>query len=383
MNKKLLASRIFNDTGDWFYYFVIVVIIYTMNKSPVMMGILSASYTIPGILVSKKLAELIDRLDDRKALIMFDGLRIFVLSGIVFTNNIWLALLCVFLEQIFAIGSNLAFQRVTLDVITDSQKLLVFNRQLKIFSNGSRLLVIPSYLIMHQFISNKLILGLDILFTLISLIETIKIKVNPLQVPLKGETNECKLEKLRFGNKITKTIVIFSLLNLFRAFVDAYGIMYISNTSKNVNFGYAMLVFILSIADLIGGIVSKKIIKKSNIDQNSILIISFINILIFFSIPSIIHNMECFIGCIFLLRLGLSILELFVLYRLQLYAPQKIHQYIALQTMLIDGVSLINSILGGVIIQKINIFNYMNIIILIVLVSGIFFGCIQNKKRPD
>lgn len=378
MNKKLLASRIFNDTGDWFYYFVIVVIIYSMNKNPVMMGILSASYTIPGILVSKKLAKLIDRLNDQKALIMFDILRVFVLSGIVFTNNIWLALLCVFLEQTFAIGSNLAFQRVTLDVITDSQKLLAFNRQLKIFSNGSRLLVIPSYLIMHQFISNKLMLGLDILFTLISLIETVRVKVNPLQSPPKDEPNECKLEKIQFG-KMTKIIVIFSLLNLFRSFVDAYGIMYISNTSKNVNFGYAMLVFILSIADLIGGIISKKLINEHNIDQNNILIISFISILIFFSIPSVIHNTNCFIGCIFLLRLMLSILELFVLYRLQMHVPQKIHQYVALQTMLIDGVSLINSILGGVIIQKIDIFNYMNVITLIVLVSGIFFGCQKLK----
>ena len=38
MSKRLLASRVFNDTGDWFYYFVIVVIIYTMSKNPVMMG---------------------------------------------------------------------------------------------------------------------------------------------------------------------------------------------------------------------------------------------------------------------------------------------------------------------------------------------------------
>lgn len=378
MNRKLLASRVFNDTGDWFYYFVIVVIIYTMDKSPIMMGILSASYTIPGILVSKKLAKLIDRLNDQIALILFDILRVFILSGIVLTNNVWLALICVFLEQVFAIGSNLAFQRVTLDVFDDSQRLLVFNRQLKIFSNGSRLLVIPSYLILHRFISNKLILGLDILFTLISLIETIGIKINTLQSPSQDETSEYKFKKLQFG-KMTKMIIIFSLLNLFRSFVDAYGIMYISNTSPNVNLGYAVLIFILSIADLIGGVVSKKIIKESNIDKNNILMISFINILIFFSIPSIIHNVYCFIGCIFLLRFSLSILELFVLYRLQLHVPQKIHQYIALQTTLVDGVSLVNSILGGIIIQKINIFNYMNIIILIVLISGIFFRCRKSK----
>src|SRR5699024_4597092 len=119
MKKRLLASRIFNDTGDWFYYFVIVVIIYTMSRNPIMMGILSASYTVPGILVSKKLANIINKLNDRTSLIMFDLLRVIVLIGIVLTSNVWVALICVFLEQVFAIGSNLSFQRVTVDVVQD------------------------------------------------------------------------------------------------------------------------------------------------------------------------------------------------------------------------------------------------------------------------
>ena len=159
MKKRLLASRVFNDTGDWFYYFVIVVIIYTMSRNPVMMGILSASYTLPGILVSKKLANIINKINDRTSLIMFDLLRVIVLIGIVLTSNVWVALICVFLEQVFAIGSNLSFQRVTVDVIQDKEGLLKFNRHLKAFSNISRLLVIPSYLLLHRFVSNKFVPG--------------------------------------------------------------------------------------------------------------------------------------------------------------------------------------------------------------------------------
>ena len=176
MKKRLLASRVFNDTGDWFYYFVIVVIIYTMSRNPIMMGILSASYTLPGILVSKKLANIINKLNDRTSLIMFDLLRVIVLIGIVLTSNVWVALICVFLEQVFAIGSNLSFQRVTVDVVQDKEELLKFNRQLKAFSNISRLLVIPSYLLLHRFVSNKSVLGLDILFTIVSLFETFRIE---------------------------------------------------------------------------------------------------------------------------------------------------------------------------------------------------------------
>ena len=40
--------------------------------------------------------------------------------------------------------------------------------------------------------------------------------------------------------------------------------------------------------------------------------------------------------------------------------------------MAVDGVSLVNSIAGGFVIQKINIFNYMVITILIVFLLGIF-----------
>lgn len=54
-----------------------------------MMGILSASYTVPGILVSKKLANIINKLNDRTSLIMFDLLRVIVLIGIVLTSNVW------------------------------------------------------------------------------------------------------------------------------------------------------------------------------------------------------------------------------------------------------------------------------------------------------
>lgn len=372
MERRLLASRVFNDTGDWFYYFVIVVIIYGMSQNPIMMGILSASYTIPGFLLSQKLAKLIDHLDDQKTLVAFDFMRVLILIGIVLTNNVWLALICVFLEQVFAIGSNLSFQRVTIDVISNQQKLLTFNRHLKIFSNISRLLVIPAYLILHQFISNKLILGLDILFTLISLFETVRIKMINSNGVISNKTSNYKFERLRWG-KVTKTIIIFSCLNLCRSFVDAYGIMYIGLTSKKVDLGYAALVFIMSIADLMGGIFSKRLVKVDNISQNIFLKISFVIILLLFGIPAITRNVFCFIGCIFLIRLILAVLELFVLYRLQVCVPQKIHQYIALQTMLIDGLSLGNSLFGGIVIQKTSVFYYMGIILLIIFLSGIFF----------
>lgn len=372
MKKRLLASRVFNDTGDWFYYFVIVVIIYTMSRNPIMMGILSASYTLPGILVSKKLANIINKLNDRTSLIMFDLLRVIVLIEIVLTSNVWVALICVFLEQVFAIGSNLSFQRVTVDVVQDKEGLLKFNRHLKAFSNISRLLVIPSYLLLHRFV-----LGLDILFTIVSLFETFRIETTHCKSSAE-DIGSLELKKFHFG-KITKMILVFSLLNVFRSFVDAYGIMYIGKISKNVSVGYAALVFILSIADLLGSLMSKNIIKIENLSQNKILIWSFTSILVLFTIPSVIHNVCCFIITIFLIRLVLSILGLFVLYNMQSSVPEKIHQYTALQTMAIDGVSLVNSIAGGFVIQEIDIFNYMKIVILTVLILEIIIKNINTS----
>lgn len=371
MSKRLLVSRVFNNTGDWFYYFVIVVVIYTMSKNPIMMGILSASYTMPGLLVSKKLANLIDHHNDRQSLIIFDLLRIVALIGIMITNNVLFALICVFLEQVLAIGSNLAFQKVTLDVIQDEEKLLKFNRHLKIFSNISRLLVIPSYLILHKFTSNKIILGLDILFTALSLFETARIKFPSCcnDYHLVKDNAIYKVTGIKFG-KVVKIILIFSILNLFRSFIDAYGITYIGKTTPNVNIGYAALIFILSIADLGGGVISKRTIKPNNVDENHVLTVSFMAITIFFMIPALVHSIYIFIVSIFLLRLVLSILELYVLYNVQLHVPQKIHQYAAFQTMIIDGGSLVNSVLGGWIIQKIDVFNYMIIIALMVLIGG-------------
>ena len=174
-------------------------------------------------------------------------------------------------------------------------------------------------------------------------------------------------------------ILAFSLLNVFRSFVDAYGIMYIGKISKNVSIGYTALVFILSIADLLGSLMSKNVIKIENLSQNKILIWSFTSILVLFTIPSVIHNVCCFIITIFLIRLVLSILELFALYNMQSSVPEKIHQYTALQTMAIDGVSLVNSIAGGFVIQEIDIFNYMKIVILTVLILEIIIKNINTS----
>lgn len=240
------------------------------------------------------------------------------------------------------------------------------------------MLVIPSYLLLHRFVSNKSVLGLDILFTIVSLFETFRIETTHYKSSVE-DIGPLELKKFHFG-KITKMILAFSLLNVFRSFVDAYGIMYIGKISKNVSIGYTALVFILSIADLLGSLMSKNVIKIENLSQNKILIWSFTSILVLFTIPSVIHNVCCFIITIFLIRLVLSILELFVLYNMQSSVPEKIHQYTALQTMAVDGVSLVNSIAGGFVIQKIDIFNYMKIVILTVLILEIIIKNINTSN---
>ncbi len=149
---------------------------------------------------------------------------------------------------------------------------------------------------------------------------------------------------------------------------------------KTYSIDYTALVFILSIADLLGSLMSKNVIKIENLSQNKILIWSFTSILVLFTIPSVIHNVCCFIITIFLIRLVLSILELFVLYNMQSSVPEKIHQYTALQTMAVDGVSLVNSIAGGFVIQKIDIFNYMKIVILTVLILEIIIKNINTSN---
>ena len=65
---------------------------------------------------------------------------------------------------------------------------------------------------------------------------------------------------------------------------------------------------------------------------------------------------------------------------MQSSVPEKIHQYTALQTMVVDGVSLVNSIAGGFVIQKIDIFNYMKIVILTVLILEIIIKNINTSN---
>lgn len=48
--------------------------------------------------------------------------------------------------------------------------------------------------------------------------------------------------------------------------------------------------------------------------------------------------------------------------------------------MAVDGVSLVNSIAGGFVIQKIDIFNYMKIVILTVLILEIIIKNINTSN---
>lgn len=371
----LLYSRIFNDTGDWFYYFVIVVIVYSLTKNAIVMGILAASYTLPGILFSNLLARTLENINDKPAQIIFDSLRVVMLVGLVLTRNITLVLIFVFLEQVLAIGSNLSFQRLTTDIVNGKKNFLAFNRDIKTFSNASRLLVIPLYLILHKIVSDRFILGLDIAFTLLSLVFTLRISHPTQQSGIFKKKNEVAIKHqastvFHFNNhKLLKMVYVFSILTIVRAFVDAYGIMYINKTYTNFRVGYALLVFLMSLADLIGGLVSKKVILAAIKNRIHLILILSVTLVILFTGTTILHQSTFFIVSISLCRFILVLVELFVLYSIQENDPHKVHQYIATQTALTDGVALTDSFVGGPIIKLLGLYDYMFIINIVLIMT--------------
>lgn len=382
----LLSSRIFNDTGDWFYYFVIVVIVYSLSNNAIILGILAASYTLPGILFSGLLAKVLTFINDKPAQVIFDSMRIVMLIGLVLTQNIIMILVLVFLEQILAIGSNLSFQRLTTDIISGKKNFLAFNRDIKIFSNASRLLVIPLYLILHQIIPDRLILGLDVIFTSLSLLSTLNITYPSSQQGVFKKTlssNKARQHSvlLSIENSILlKRVVTFSTFTIIRAFVDAYGIMYINKTYVDVRIGYAMLVFLMSLADLVGGLVSKNFILATTKRHTRLMLWLSCILTILFTGTAIIHNPIFFIIAVALCRFTLILMELFVLYTIQDGDPSNVHLYIATQTAASDSVALTNAFIGGPIIKTIGLYKYMFILDIILMISVSILICKRLRK---
>lgn len=383
MNRLLLSSRIVNLAGDWFYYFVIVIFIYQLNPSPMILGLLSLSYTLPGFALSTKLAQFISHRNQKLVSIYSNLGRLLSIAGMLLTNNPLLVVLLVFAEQTFSITEIIAYKEMTVRVISGDKQLETYNRLENILSSLSRMVIIPVYLLTIKLVDVTFFLLLDVILTLLSVLLMLFIQgdFSANLSSLSSEQKEDHLEespnreqvKKGFPADLALLLVVLTSLSLGISLADSYGILFIDEASNSIHVGYSLLVFIGTASELLSSyLFRKKALQKSRVRLH--LFTAFLLL----SVSSLLKQSVLFIAAMCLIRFLFCEYDLTLRLQLQEHHADKIGHYSSIQIAWRDAVSFFNSVLGAIIIRQLTVSNYF---ILISIGVMLVFTLIQYRQR--
>lgn len=380
----LIMSRVINNTGDWFYYFVITLFIYTINNSPVYMSILTIAYILPGVILGNKIERIFYKYNIKNIVIISDFIRAILILIMSFSNNIFIILLLVFLEQMFSIVSNIKYQEVIVNELDDSN-LTKFNSLLNTMSNLMRVVVVPIFLLSKETIGIRGILRVNFILTIISIIIFFMIKLKKNIKNNVNSKNEDVSSIIENNKKILFLIYIliytFGILSIIRIGIESYGITYLGENGVDVSGEYSIFSVVTSLALIISSYLSCKVIER--IKNNYKLIVCFA----IFSTPFLTYisfNIKCsFIMyiCIFLVMFIINMFELYILSIIQIRLKGVIDKILSFQIRIYNMIALANSMLGGVIVDKMGARFYYNLSSTIVLILGIIIIFLITDRR--
>ncbi len=380
-NKKLnynlvLVSRVCNNTGDWFYYFIINIVIYNLNNSAFIMSILTLCYIFPGAVLTSLINRCLNKVNLKKALIISDLIRAICILIMIVTDNLWIILMMVFLEQIFSIASSLSFGTIIPSTFKDKY-LLKFNKWYNLFSNITRLMVIPVFIFLGEIVGTNGILFFNFILTIISVIlisfSNIQInEINDNNIDYSIENNDNK--------QLFNIVIIFSLLSIIRVCLDSYGILYLAKISNEVATEYSYFSMLITLAMILSSYFSEYFSIKfnENIEKITKLIIGSISISII--IITTIGKLPLFLVGVFLISFLINSYELLMLYKIQIYGGNDIQSLLAFQTKLYNIVSVTNVFVGSMLITKISIESYFYLISITIFLGGTYYSkkCLYN-----
>lgn len=377
----LLISKVLDEAGDWFYYFVIVLIVFAVSHDPIYLGLLSASYTLPNLIFSNLISKISSKFDSKNLIIVTEILRFILLVLMFFATNVIFLLLLVFGEQMLAIASDLNYQNLVVHVVKGKTNLKLFNKHTNTWSTVARLLVIPAYMVLAKIISNREVLLLDALLTIVSGI---------LIFPISFDNSLAQDKKIIHAekkgtftlNKSICLVLLVGVLNLVIGFSDSYAISYINLNNSKLGISYSLFVFIMTLAEFVASILSKKFddfIEKDLTGKA----LSFCSIIIFafLVVASVFHNVPFFIFSMAASRMIYMWIKLFSLFSYQDKNKNQIMDYVALQNVVIGCFSVFNSSIGSLLIRSFNIYSYMVFISIMIFATTLIFKYLYNRSN--
>lgn len=364
MKKNILLCRIADLSGDWFYYFAIVLIVYGIDKSPWVLGILSASYTLPGILFSPVLLKILRKKSPKKTLVFQLIIRVLCLILIIITKNIFFLLCLVFLEQVMAVGCNMSFQSIVASLIHGNDNLKKFNKDVTTYTNIFRLLVIPMYFAIEKHLPIYLFMSIDIAMKLFAILCIVKIHTAYLNGITENTNIVHELDTKVIKSPLFKFIVMMATVSYIVAFSNSYSISYINEITTKPDLIYAYLTFLLALSDVTASFTSKKLIdyyERNKVTKSTrfLTIIIFICGVLFLIIP-IFKSFIYFIFTLAFIEFVYVFLQLFCLYSYQ--KSRSVMELVAIQNMLVDTVGFFNSSIGVLIIGSLGMNIYIEFI---------------------
>lgn len=366
-NSLLLVSRVLNITGDWFYYFVITLLVFQLDSAPIFLSLLTASYILPGIIFPKLFLSLNNKRGQNFLLVIYDSFRALMIFLMIFTNNVWVLLILVFMEQILSIGSSMSFGSLVASL--SDKRIASFNGNLNAWTSLTKLLIIPTFLMLSDLVQYDGLLLINCVLTIFSVILT---RISRVDASSEKVNSSITVENEALTVTTKSIIAIFSIVALVRIFYDSYTLIYLKYIQADTTIGYSITTFIIGLSTIICSLLSKKIIeglsRKVKFITTIILLltlISMLGVLLF-------QNVIIFYLVVFITTFIISFYELYMLYFIQTRYGDNVQSIYSIQIFMYNLVALCSTLISGMIISSVGIRFYIFLLVIVYMISYIF-----------
>lgn len=382
-SRRLIISRASNNIGDLFYYFVITIIFYKLNHTPIMLGALSMSYLLPGVTFSYVVNILNRHVRSRRMLIISDLIRAVCIGLMAITCNTVLLLALVFLEQCFSISSSVAFDQYVA-YTTKKEELNKVNGSIGFWTNLIRLALVPIYLFISPITGDHFFIVIDMVLTILAIAMICSIPSR------EGEDEVMDLQTKEEKNSVHfrlsiyhMAIVLFCLMCIERVAIDSYAIAYSNEVWKDGTKIFSYITFVTTLAFLSSSALATKIEIKNILTKKKLLLFSllFMSLVVIYTVVS---NMHIFVAVIGASYFVVNYYQVLMTSSIQSEVPQSTASLMLFLTVFYNTISLSFVILGAVIAEGSSTVLFFRVLLGVLLlcfaVSFVLLGKVEEKK---
>lgn len=373
----LIISRASNNIGDLFYYFVITIVFYKLNPTPIMLGALSISYLLPGIVFTYVVNVWTKNMGAKRILVVSDSIRALCIGLMSVSYNIYILLSLIFVEQCFSISSSVAYDQYIAFTQKESDINKV-NGSVGFLTNLIRLSLVPIYLSMSPVLGDRFFIVIDAILTVLAIVLICCIpKCVSGERMAQGENAEAKRNSKMKLTVYHLAIAIFCLMCIERVAIDSYSIALSDEIWGDGAKVFSYVTFMTTIALLASSALATRVEMKRLLNKRSLTVVmsAFLALVACYTMTNNVYVFIFFIGLSYFL---VNYYQIAMTSNIQREVPDSTSSLLLFLTFFYNAISLSFVGLGAVIGEGSSMVLFFRILL---IVSAILLAIVAILLR--